>query len=196
MLELKKNSKGIYYLCDYIPYRDFEYRSEEETSISKAIWDYKDGKADAFYEMTAHIQNAVWQFGTRISGKKLGLVAVPPSKVDKESPIGKSIEILTKSGTNNSMLSAGKELVDYSKLLVRDYDIKTSHIEGRVEYDEKLNSTKCTRKDLSKEKITFVVMDDVTTSGDTLKACAEVLKKHGVPSKSIILFALTNTKSL
>ena len=195
MLELKKNSKGIYYLCNYIPYRDFEYRSEEEISISKAIWDYKDGKADAFYEMTAHIQNAVWQFGTKINGKKFALVSVPPSKVDKESPIAKSIEILIKTA-NNSMLSAGKELVDYSKLLVRDYDIKTSHIEGRVEYDEKLNSTKCTRKDLSKEKITFVVMDDVTTSGDTLKACAEVLKKHGVPSNSIILFALANTKSL
>ena len=192
---MKKNMRGIYYLCDYIPYRDFQYRSEEETSISKAIWDYKDGRTDAFYEMTAILQNAIWQFGTMINGKKFGLVAVPPSKVGKESPIAQSIELLTEN-TNNSMLTAGKELVDYSKLLVRDYDIKTSHIEGRVEYDEKLNSTKCTRKDLSKEKITFVVMDDVTTSGDTLKACAEVLKKHGVPQKNIVLFALANTKSL
>lgn len=47
MLQLNMTETGIYYLHNYIPVRQFPYYSEEAVAITKKIWDYKNGDADA-----------------------------------------------------------------------------------------------------------------------------------------------------
>ena len=55
MVQLHQTESGIYYLHDYIPVKQFRYHSEEEIAISKRIWQYKDGDAEALNIFTIYV---------------------------------------------------------------------------------------------------------------------------------------------
>lgn len=122
MLQLNMTDSGIYYLHDYIPVRQFRYYPEEAVAISRKIWDYKDGDADALNVFTYELMCAVVDLANGIRSDKFGLVAVPPSKVNKPSAIRASIQGIVNWYNQNIIrnnFGCSKAFYDYSNLLTR-----------------------------------------------------------------------------
>ena len=77
------------------------------------------------------------------------MVAVPPSKVNKESSIGTSIwniENWYNQGITETYFNCDKQIYEYRTLLTRIVDVPTSH-ESRVRatYEEQISSIACSR---------------------------------------------------
>lgn len=92
---------------------------------------------------------AIAQLSVYIPDKKIGLVAVPPSKVNKESSIGTSIwniENWYNQGITETYFNCEKQIYEYRTLLTRIVDVPTSH-ESRVRatYEEQISSIACSR---------------------------------------------------
>ena len=90
-MTIKQTETGIYYLHDYIPTRNFPIHSSEEVAMSKMIWDYKDNRGNAVGIFTNELMQAIAEISRNMVSNKIGLVAVPPSKVNKASTVRTSI---------------------------------------------------------------------------------------------------------
>lgn len=196
MLQLNMTDSGIYYLHDYIPVRQFRYYSEDAVAISRKIWDYKDGDQDALNVFTNELMWAVAMVANRIRSNKFGLVAVPPSKVDKFSAVRNSIWNMVNwysKGIVRKSFGCSKEFYDYSNLLTRVSDISTAHEGVRATYDEQIESIECCRNNLSRYWTTFIILDDVTTLGTSMDVCRDILLEHGAKEQYIIRMAIART---
>ena len=196
MLQLNMTETGIYYLHNYIPVRQFPYYSEEAVAITKKIWDYKNGDADALNVFTNELMWAVAILANRIRSNKFGLVAVPPSKVDKMSAVRNSIWNMVNwyiNGIVQKSFGCSKVFIDYSNLLTRVSDISTAHEGVRATYDEQIESIECRRNNLSKYWTTFIILDDVTTLGTSMDVCRDILLEHGAKEQYIIRMAIART---
>lgn len=196
MVQLHQTESGIYYLHDYIPVKQFRYHSEEEIAISKKIWQYKDGDADALNVFTNELMCAVATIANGIRSDKIGLVAVPPSKVNKPSTVRTSIWNMVNwynQGIVRTNFGCGKSFYDYSTLLTRVSDISTAHEGVRASYDEQMDSIACSRNNLSKYWTAFVILDDVTTKGTSMDVCRDILLEHGAKEQYIIRMAIART---
>lgn len=130
ILGLKMTKTGIYYLYDYIPYRRFPDYSEEEAAVTKRIWKYKGGDAEALEGFTNEIMEAVAAVASNARSNKFDLVAVPPSKVHKLSAVRNSIQNMVNwynQGIVRDIFGCSKEFYDYTYLLKRVFDIGTAH---------------------------------------------------------------------
>lgn len=148
MLQLNRTDSGIYYLHDYIPVRQFRFYSEEAVAISRKIWAYKDGDADALNVFTNELMWAVAMVANHTGSNKFGLVAVPPSKVNKPSAIRNSIWHMVNwynQGIVQKTFKCSKAFYDYGNLLTRISDISTAHEGVRATYDEQIESIECCR---------------------------------------------------
>lgn len=194
MYNIRQTDTGIYYLHDYIPVRQFRYHSDEEVAISKKIWDYKNGDADALNLFTNELMQAI-SFIVK-DGDKIALVAVPPSKINKDSPIRTSIWNMANwynQGITQSTFGCNKRIMDFGRLLTRISDVSTSHEGRRATYEEHMESIQCSRDHLSKYWAKFVILDDVTTRGTIMDACEDILIEHGAVEKHIIRLAIAKT---
>lgn len=195
-MQLNMTETGIYYLHNYIPVRQFPYYSEEAVAITKKIWDYKNGDADALNVFTNELMWAVATIANRIRSNKFGLVAVPPSKVNKMSAVRNSIWNMVNwynQGIVRDSLGCSKEFYDYSNLLTRVSDISTAHEGVRATYDEQIDSIECCGDKLSKYWTTFIILDDVTTLGTSMDVCRDILLEHGAKEQYIIRMAIART---
>lgn len=195
-MQLRKTESGIYYLHDYIPVRQFGSHSEEEIDISKKIWHYKDGDVGELRIFTNELMVAVADLAKQTRSDKFGLVAVPPSKVDKQSAVRNSIwnmENWCKQGITNTIFGCSKSFYDYSSLLTRVSDISTAHEGQRASYEEQKVSIACSRDNLSKLWTTFIILDDVTTLGTSMDVCKDILLENGAKEKYIIRMAIART---
>lgn len=196
MLQLNMTDSGIYYLHDYIPVKQFRYYPEEAVAISRKIWDYKDGDEDALNVFTNELMWAVATVANRIRSNKFGLVAVPPSKVDKMSAVRNSIWNMVNwysTGIVRKSFGCSKEFYDYSNLLMRVSDISTAHEGVRATYDEQIKSIECCRNNLSRYWTTFIILDDVTTLGTSMDVCRDILLEHGAKEQYIMRMAIART---
>lgn len=196
MLQINMTETGIYYLHNYIPVRQFPYYSEEAVAITKKIWDYKNGDADALNVFTNELMCAVATIANNIRSDKFGLVAVPPSKVNKASAIRASIQGMVNwynQGIIRNNFGCSKAFYDYSNLLTRISDISTAHEGVRASYDEQIESIACCRNNLSKYWTTFIILDDVTTLGTSMDVCRDILLSHGAKGQYIIRMAIART---
>ncbi|MDE6253983.1 MAG: hypothetical protein K2M78_15345 [Lachnospiraceae bacterium] len=195
-MQLNITDSGIYYLHNYIPVRQFRHYSEEEVALTKKIWDYKNSDADALNVFTNELMWAVAMIANRTRSNKFGLVAVPPSKVDKLSAIRTSIQAMINwynQGIIRNNFGCSKAFYDYSNLLTRVSDISTAHEGVRATYDEQIESIKCFRNNLSKYWTTFIILDDVTTLGTSMDVCRDILLEHGAKEQYIIRMAIART---
>ena len=196
MAEIHQTESGIYYLHDYIPVKQFPGHSEEEIAVSKMIWKYKDGEPETLEIFTYELMSAVAFIANRIRSEKIGLVAVPPSKVDKPSAIRMSIWKMVSwynQGIVRNNFECEKSFYDYSTLLTRIFDISTAHEGTRASYDEQIESIQCSRNYLSKYWTAFVILDDVTTKGISMDVCRDILLDHGAKERYIIRMAIART---
>ncbi len=194
---INRTEKGIYYLHNYIPSRNFSKHSDEENEESKMMWAYKDGSdPKVSLKYTKELMQAIAELSQDMVAEKIGLVAVPPSKVEKYSPIRESIKQIAdwyRLGIAKNMYHCNKMILDCGNLIFRTHDIPTSHNERRATYKEQMDSLSCKRDELSKLWTTFIILDDVTTTGKSLDACRNVLLDHGAVSKYIYRMAIAKT---
>lgn len=193
---IKQTDTGIFYLHDYIPTRNFSIHSADEVAMSKKIWDYKNGEADALNVFTNELMQAIAEISRNMVSNKIGLVAVPPSKVNKESTIRTSIwnmENWYKQGKTKEIFGCNKEIHDYGNLIVRSSDISTAHEGQRATYDEQMESITCTKSRLSTLWTTFIILDDVTTLGTSMDVCRDILIANGAIDRYIYRMAIART---
>ena len=195
MFFLRQTGSGIYYIYDYYPMKYRRITSEQDI-LRKQIWAYKDHDDDAMAKFTHELVTAITQISRNIRLSKVGLVAVPPSKTDKESPIRESIRqivSLSKKGIIASAFGCNKTLYDYGNLLTRITDIRTSHKEGRATYEEQIESISCSRDRLWRYQTAFIILDDVTTLGTSMDACRDILIENGSNADKIYRLAIAKT---
>lgn len=195
-IRVEQTNSGIFYLHDYIPLKKFKYHTDEEKEISRKVWAYKDGNVEAFNYFTEELMYAIAALGNMTRSENIGLVAVPPSKVNKQSSIVQSINQMhtwymqdltkTKYGTR-------KYIYDYSGLLTRVSDIGTAHEGMRATYEQQKESIYCSRNRLSRYMTAFFILDDVTTRGTSMDVCRDILLEHGANEKYIYRLAIART---
>ncbi len=196
---LKQTSGGIYYWDEYVPVRKQRYYDNEKRGFAQMMWDYKESPDDdeAFLFMTAKMICMIQKLSKQISADKIGLVAVPPSKVGKYSPVKKSIEYICQMGKSGKLLSnfgIRHKILDYSTLLTRTMNIPTKHETGeRLSTQEEMATISCCASELSRLHLVFIIFDDITTSGSSLNVCRNVLLEHGAVGKYIIRAAIGKT---
>ncbi len=195
-MTIKQTETGIYYLHDYIPKRNFPIHSPEEVAMSKMIWDYKDNRGEALGIFTNELMQAIAEISRNMVSNKIGLVAVPPSKVNKASTVRTSIwnmENWYKQGITRSNFKCYKEIYDYGDLIMRASDISTAHEGQRATYEEQMESLTCQKSGLSRLWTTFIILDDVTTLGTSMDACRDILIQHGAKAQYIYRMAIART---
>ena len=104
MFFLRQTESGIYYIYNFYPSK-YKRITNEQDLLRRQIWAYKDMDSDAVAGFTRDLISAVTLIGWDIRLSKIGLVAVPPSKTDKKSPVRESIRqivSLSKKGVSNT----------------------------------------------------------------------------------------------
>ena len=201
--DLNKTRNGVYYLNEYIPKDKLdEYGGDERIDFSNQILDFKDDEGYSVLLLTKDMMKLISYLSNNVIDDnihKLALIAVPPSKVKKikKSSMRKSIDFINKTfkdGKLKTEYGCNKEIINFKDLIKRVKDVPTAHLgEGRASPEQHVDSMKCCGKDFLNENTAYIVLDDITTSGNTMKACNEILLEHGVNEKNIFNIALGAT---
>ncbi len=195
---LRQTTDGIYYLDDYVPVRKFRYYDGAE-EFAESMWAFKESPDNklAFSVMNNKIIYNIKELAPGIRSDKIGLVAVPPSKSGKYSPIKESIHFICQMGLEGYLpdsFGVSQKLYNYSNLLIRSTDIPTKHgTRGRLSREDEMSSISCYSKHLSHYHTTFIILDDITTSGTSLNICRDILLAHGAIERYIIRAAIART---
>ena len=194
-----KTTDGVYYLYDYIVKDNWKYDDPDKVKISKKILKYKDGirkEVTRFTNDLMHFIEKFAKFDLDSNTKQIFLVSVPSSTQarDKNSPIKKSINIIVRRYENGQLnLYDDQKIVDLSGLLYRKSDITASHIK-RQTYEVHMKTIGLNRNELKDyDDGIFLIMDDITTTGNVLNACTDILIKNGVPSEKIYKLVIAAT---
>lgn len=201
--DLNKTRNGVYYLKEYIPKDKLEeYDGDERIDFSNRILDFKDDEGYSVLLLTKDMMRLISYLSNNVIDDnihKLALIAVPPSKVKKikKSSMRKSIDFIDKTfkdGKLKTEYGCNKEIINFKDLIKRVEDVPTAHLgEGRASPEQHVDSMECCEKDLSNENIAYIVLDDITTTGNTMKACNEILLENGVNEENIYNIALGAT---
>ena len=195
MIELKQTDTGIYYIHDYYPKR-YRRITKDQDKIRKMIWAYKELEEKSMDVFTNELMMAITIICRQIRASKIGLIAVPPSKVSRESPIGTSIWNIKNwydKGITLDYFDCEKRIYDYSDLLTRHTDISTAHEGKRASYNEQKESIRCSRDRLWKYGTTFIILDDVVTTGTSMEVCRDILVENGSGKDKIYRLAIAKT---
>lgn len=198
MVYLKKTRCWVNYLYDYIPEDNQIDENSEEVILSKKVWDYKNGDEEARNFFNKELLKVIYEFSDNIlkfRNNQIALAAIPPSKVDKFSPLRQSIKEIKKIHEEESNTHQDLKLYNYGNLLTREKDVKTSHEEGgRASFNDHMDSIVCSKRLInSASRMNIIVLDDVTTTGASMNACKRILTDNGASKKRVYKFAFFAT---
>lgn len=193
---------GVYYMNDYVPEKKRKYYDLDRVNFSKRLIGYKNDKDGYSVDL---FTRDLMKFISLISKNKLSkfskvaLITVPSSKVEKvNNSMKKSVDIIEgwfNKGELETNFDFAKEIINYNNLLKRVKDVPTAHIgEGRANCQQHIDSIQCMESKLSDdENIVYIVLDDITTTGESMKACNQILFKKGINPKNIYNIAIGAT---
>lgn len=202
MINLKQTEREVYYLHEYIPKKNWNEYDLNSIEMSKKLLEYKnDNNDDTFNLFTIELMEAIAYLSNNVMGNEvenIALVPVPPSKVYKHesNTIRKSINCINKLyelGNRSSLFGCSKKFVNHIDLLKRVWDVPTSHLERRPHRNEHIKSIECSKNNLSKEYVTFILIDDITTTGNIMNVCQQILIKHWAVKRYIYKLAIAET---
>lgn len=194
----------IHFIYDYIPkYKFDEYKKlnfklsvqvQEIIKISKEIIQYKKYMdKDNFFTnaLLKYIKNICHNYFKNKEG--VVLVPVPSSKINKDPQTKQSIIQIVK-WYEDKENNIDFEIYNGNGLLKRYKNVPSSK-EGEDRSVEKhQNSIECNKNQIPPNKNSgFIILDDITTSGNSLYACKDILIKNGYENKDIICLAIGRT---
>jgi len=172
----------ICYMFEYLPRNRFKDGQGPDVRSQRIIWGLKDGKNDVIELLASKI-------GPMLENN-IALVAVPSSKVEKNGKSGthKLIKVIVEK------YGEQRNLIDASSCLYRFKDMPTQHeMQGQkrdkaILYDtlEVHNIELINGRDV-------IVIDDVTTSGNSLEVAIDLIQRKG--AHKVIGLAIGKTVS-
>lgn len=175
---LKKNCNGIFYLHEYYP-----VGCKEHTGFSKEMMKLKLQEESAIVlfgkQLKKGIAELVYKDGTPFSYITM---AVMPSHTAYEW--GAPLEQICHS------LCKGFGMFDGTRLLVRHTNHDQLTAGGNRSVESHIETMRINPEYRIKGR-TVIVLDDVTTSGNSLKAAETILRQHG--AKKVYLVAIAQT---
>ena len=201
--ELNVTRNDVYYLYKYVPVKKLNSASDDEIEIRERILTFKDGDDETVISsFTNELMEAISLISKtkiRVNIKKIVLVCVPSSKVSNryKSTMRKSINIiekLYKSGIAEHNFGCNKVIINQKDLLKRIADVPTAHLgEGRANCHEHVNSIECDGECLCDDDTVYIILDDITTSGASMKAAKQILINNNVKKDNIFALTLGST---
>ncbi len=193
----------IYFIYDYIPqhrrklYKKQNIKLGEEVQeivkISEKLIDYKyHGKNCDFFTkaLLKAIKNIYHNYFK--DKERIVLIPVPPSSINKKPQTDQSIIQIVKWYENKENnidfeISRGNELLKRHKNVEpsKEGDRRVEKHKDSIEYNKNLIP--------SNENIGFIILDDITTSGNTMYACKDILIENGNNDKDIICLTIGRT---
>ena len=199
MVHLEKTRWHVYYLYDYVKPDLYDKYDNESIERSKKIWAFKSFDDDAHEYFKKEIIQSIDRILTNIikgDVKSLGLAFVPPSKVNKPSPMRRVIYEI-KDSYEKGEIKLGPinnlKIYNYSNLLKREADVPTSHLEKkRASYNDHIESIKCEERLVSSARNMDIILllDDVTSTGNSMNACKNILASQNINKRDIIKLAI------
>ncbi len=192
-LSITKND--VYNLYKYVPEKKLKDASADEIEIHDKILTYKDGDDETIISsLTNEIMEAITfivNYKMDMDVKKIVLVAIPSSKVlnRKKSTMRKTINIIEKwhkSGIAEHNFGCKKTIVNQKDLLKRIEDVPTAHLgEGRANCKQHVKSIECDDECIVDDETAYIILDDITTTGASMKAGKQILMDMGVKKENI-----------
>lgn len=193
----------IYFLYDYIPSGRRTIYKNQKTKLSKKVEDCVkidemliDYKYDNKYEdyFTVKFLEAISKIHENYFNDKDGiaLLSIPPSKKNITPQTKKSIDLMME------WCEEDKTLIDFEiyncyDILTREKSVKSSK-EGDKRVEKHIDSIKYNEKDeISNLNLGYIILDDITTTGNTMYACRHILIENGHENKNIISLAIART---
>lgn len=170
----KCDDRGHYYLNDYVPYRNPDYsRNPAFTTFSGSILDLKQDKLRS--------EGVFFSPLNQIIKPRVPIVTVPSHDPDKtDSSLRKLARKL-----------ASENRIDATNCLQRTSKIISLHGGGDRSMEVQLGSIKVIKNEIVKGRH-VLLLDDVTTSGNTLNACQQLLLEAG--ASGVTCLAIGKTK--
>lgn len=162
-----EDAKELSYLHPYHP-----YYSDKFDRASGRILDFKEGDPEAF-------QYYFRAMNTKLE-ENVTVTAVPPHAPGKEGAVRRLARRLARCGNRT----------DATSCLIRHEEIQKLSNGGRRDISVHLGSVRVVESQLvTAQEVTLV--DDVTTTGNSFRACRELLLNAG--AQSVRCFALAKT---
>lgn len=193
----------IYFLYDYIPGpRRKEYK-EQDVKLSKSIEEciklneelikYKN-QNKYVKEFTEPLFKSIIRIYINYFNDKEGiaLLTVPPSGKNKTPQTKKSIDLIKK-WEEDGRFEYDFKVYNYYDLLIRNKSVPSSKEGDRTLKKHKNSIIFNEEKDLSNLNIGFIILDDITTSGNSMYACRDILIENGLENRDIISLAIART---
>lgn len=168
----------IYYLHRYIPYRERKINGEDSDSYK--LIQFKYGNIFAIEEYRDKLVNN--RLIKQLSQENNVCIACVPS----HNPINKENTLYTLA----DIICEEMEFINASKCCNRVKLINKLSKGGIRNKEIHLNSIKIINKELIQDRIVLLI-DDIATTGNSMYACAELLKKNG--AKIVYKLALAHT---
>lgn len=172
----------IYHIHEYHPYRGGSNpRADKNT---KRIMDIKNPDSYNFIKST----NSYGELFKQGTGRILDFLNVPVIQVaivpsSKEGKVSIGLE---------RIINHVKGTVIYDPdFLVRKYDVPTAHEGGDRSFQKHIDSIEI--RVLPNPRIPLILLDDVTTTGNSLNACKKILNDSGI--KEVYMVAIGRTVS-
>lgn len=174
----KKNDLDVYYIDEYHAYRHHGVRNPGFNAFSGRVLDFKDGKSGGInYFLNIVLDKKIYLGDYTI-------VLVPPSDPARQASHGSKV-FLDKLFSSCRI----KEMTNGSDCLVRTVKVPKS-VSGDRSIKKHLDSIAVQNPEFVKGKI-VLLLDDVTTTGNSLLACKKILEKASC--KKVVLMALAQT---
>lgn len=179
------------YIFNYVKKDYLLGRSVSDIEITKALWKYKDTNDNRAYQtFTKYLKRAILAIAKNRQARKIGLAAAPRSSPLKMKNVARSIRQII--AELDKDYSCKVEFVDLADMLYRNVIGESTHTSGaRKSVGYHLSTISCnplTQKDLD----LIIVIDDITTQGNTLLACKMVIR-NAYPNIPVECLAVAKT---
>ena len=180
MIKFKKDEQGIYYIHDYFPKNKY---GEDRNEFSQNIYGIKNGYESicSKYYMDL-VECLTKQVSDKIQLLKDKPICIVPSSQSRKW--GEGLEYIVRN------LVKDFSMIDASRCLVRIQDHDKLSLGGVRDISTHITTIKVFEEELIKGKEVFL-FDDITTTGNSLKACEILLLQKG--AKKVIKIVLGKT---
>lgn len=196
----------IYFLYDYIPGTRRKAYKEQEVLISRNIEEcieineelIKYKNQNKYIEKFTYslLKSIIRIYNYYFKDKNgVALLTVPPSKKNKTPQTKKSIDLIKK-WDELKFFEYDFEIYNYYDLLIRNKSVPSSKEGNRTIKKHKDSIIFNKEKELSNSNMGFIILDDITTSGNSMYACRDILIENGIANKDIISLAIARTVNI